>query len=81
MLKVKSFEKPNNLEVFRAKRKEGIQRTAKLGYSHLCPKKENLSFYNNYIIYELYTSIINIDNKPCHCRNIEYCLFKNLMTL
>ena len=37
---------------------------AKIGYGHLCMREENISFSNNYIIYELNIPIITIYNKP-----------------
>jgi len=44
----------------------------KTGQGHLCLREENLSLINNYIIKELYISVINISNKPCQCRNTDY---------
>ena len=33
---------------------EQENRIAKVGYGHQCPREENLTFNNNYIIYKLY---------------------------
>ena len=39
------------------------------------PGEENLRFIDNYFIYELYISVINISNKPCQRHSTE-CMFK-----
>ena len=65
-------------------RNQDSQKSAKPG--HLCLKKENLSFINNYIIKELYISVINTCNKPCQCHKhhdklTSHCLRQPMLTV
>jgi len=39
-------------------------------------RDENISFYNNYTIWELSISVIDVSNEECQCRTI---LFKVLL--
>ena len=59
----KLIGKQNNLKSLGTRKPKAINRTVNIGEGHLCLREENLSFNNNYNIYGLEISIINISNK------------------
>ena len=65
--------KTNNFKNFGSNKTKGLNnKTAKIHKGHLCLRRENSSFNNNYISEELENPIINIGNRPCQCQKIDY---------